>query len=217
MKRKRKFVSKTGRLKNIRPSEVSLVSDPANKRKWFVVKSKKKGTTMKLSRIAKLMGKINDDDLDDEVLETIEKSRISKEDRKELGSALKTLEGYAENFPTEVNEAICKMATLALSQEPAEENEDGDKILSGLATVTKNQRKIMAAIKKGKTTGLYTEKELQDAIDNAIDETAEELGISKSADGDDEEEELEDVDDDSEEEEEEESSDDSDDDDSDED
>lgn len=150
-----------------------------------------------MEKLLKLIEAFEGDELDDEFTKAAEKSSLSATDTKALRKQLKILDEYRENFPSEVNSAIAEMAKQAVTSAVAGNKtplKKLEKILKSLTeaveAVGENQEKIKKAIlgragKKGKKgEGLYTQKEVDEIIDETVEETMQALGIKKSADDD---------------------------------
>jgi len=159
------------KLKDVEIEEITICDEPANRLKFYI----KKHGGLKMDKLLEVLKKmLGDEEINDK---SIEKMKGIPEDKIEgLRKALEEIEGFKENFPPALDEAILSLTKSAVYDYPVKETEfdfeDVAKAGASLSKATVAQlKKIQEIIER--LVGEKTEKFIKKDGDKEIEIPAE--------------------------------------------
>jgi len=149
------------KLKDVLIEEITICDEPANRKKFYILKQRRLNMEELLENLKKILGD-----------ETVDESSVAKikalpeEKIEEIRKALEEVDGYQENFPPALNEAFLSLVKSATYEYPEKESaldfEDVEKAGASLSKATIAQlKKIQEIIEKliGEKTKKFIDKD----------------------------------------------------------
>jgi len=145
------------KLKDVEIEEITICDEPANRKKFYILKH----GGIKMDKLLEVLKKIlGDEEINDTSIEKIK--GLPEENIESLRKALDEIEGYQENFPPALDEAFLSLAKSATYDYPVKESElDFEDV-----------KKAGASLSKATVAQL---KKIQDIIEKLIGEKTKKL------------------------------------------
>lgn len=142
--------------------KISLVSEPANRRKFFLVKRAKGGDVIVTEELKKMVTKVFGEEKAEDYIKAMEAK--SEEELAEISKSVETLSACADDLPEDLRVAITSVVSAALSKSTESESEETEE--EDAADVAKSE---------AETEEASTEEEAESTEESeSVEETEEE-------------------------------------------